>query len=86
MITGTPVKGSQMNWHTLFRDWRGQLSWGRVVSFSALVVAIVGSFTHMSVDMLKAWLSVVLGGYGSSKAVEAITSLKNKISQEGGDQ
>lgn len=72
-----------MNWNTLFRDWRGQLSWGRIVSFCALVVAIVGSFTHMSVDVLKAWLSVVLGGYGSSKAVEAITSLKNKISPEG---
>ncbi len=73
-----------MNWITLFHDWRGQLSWGRIVSFCALVVAIVGSFTGMSVDTLKAWLTIVLGGYGSSKAVEAITSLKNKIGPENG--
>jgi hypothetical protein len=76
-----------MDWNTLFKDFRGQLSWGRIVSFCALVVAIVGTFHGMTVDMLKAWLTIVLGGYGSSKATEAITSFRNKdIPSGGGDQ
>lgn len=73
-----------MKWSTVFHDWRGQLSWGRVVSFCALVVSIVGTFTGMPVDTLKVWISVVLGGYGSSKITEAITAIKNKIEPENG--
>ena len=74
-----------MNWKTIFHDWRGQLSWGRIVSFVALVVCVIGTFTKtMTVDTLKVWASFVLGGYGSSKATEAIASIKNKILPENG--
>ena len=68
-----------MNWKTLFHDWRGQLSWGRIVSFAGLVMAILGNWTGMDLDHTKVWITVALGGYGSSKATEAIASIKNKI-------
>lgn len=73
-----------MNWKTLFHDWRGQLSWGRIVSFIGLCMAVAGNWTGMDLDHTKVWITVALGGYGSSKATEAIASIKNKIMPENG--
>jgi len=62
--------------HTLFRDFRGQLSWGRVCALVGLIVAVVGQFkTHEGVplldaDHLKIWLGLSFGNYGASKVTE----------------
>jgi hypothetical protein len=67
-----------MNWSTLLQDFRGQLSWGRVTSLVALVVAVVGQIHNMGLDHLKVWLEVAVGGYGSSKLTEIMANFKRE--------
>lgn len=61
---------------TLLRDFRGQLSWGRVCAAVALGVAVVGQFNGMTVEALKVWLSIAVGNYGVSKVTEMVSVLK----------
>lgn len=58
--------------NTLFRDFRNQVSWGRVCAAVALVVAVVGQFKGIDVAHLQLWLGVALGNYGASKVTEMI--------------
>lgn len=57
---------------SLLRDYRNQISWGRVCAAVALIVAIVGQFNGMDVEHLKVWIAVVGGNYGFSKIAEMI--------------
>ena len=59
---------------SLLRDWREQLSWGRVCALVALAVAVVGQWTGMDADHLKLWLAVAVGNYGASKLTEVLCS------------
>lgn len=61
---------------SLFRDWRGQFSWGRICAFVALVVAVVGQWTGMEVEATKLWLAVAVGNYGVSKLTEAVALIR----------
>lgn len=61
---------------TLLRDFRGQVSWGRVCSLVSLVVAVVGQFNGMSIEAVKVWLSVAVGNYGASKLTEIAACFK----------
>lgn len=54
------------------KDFKGQLSWGRLISLVALVIAGVGSFKGMNQATITLWLGLVLGGYGTSKATEIL--------------
>ena len=56
----------------LLRDFRGQLSWGRFCSATALAVAVIGQFRGMDVASLGIWLSVAVGNYAASKITEAL--------------
>ena len=62
---------------SLFRDWREQLSWGRVCAASALVVAVWREFTGADLYHVALWLGVATGSYGTSKATEIVALLKN---------
>ena len=59
---------------SLLRDWREQMSWGRVCALVALAVAVVGQWTGMDADHLKLWLGVAVGNYAASKLTEAVCS------------
>ena len=62
---------------TWLRDFRGQVSWGRICSLVALAVAVVGQFRGgMDTAQLAIWLGVALGNYGASKVTEMITASK----------
>ena len=61
---------------SLFRDWRGQFSWGRFCALVALVVAVVGQWTGMTVEATKLWLAVAVGNYGVSKLTEAVALMR----------
>lgn len=61
---------------TLFRDWRQQLSWGRVCAAVALVVAVWREFGGASVQHVALWLGVATGSYGTSKFTEIVALLK----------
>ena len=67
-----------MNWSTLFQDFRGQLSWGRICAFVALVVAVIGQFNGIDIERLKIWLEVAVGNYGASKLTEIASTLRGK--------
>ena len=56
---------------TIWRDFRGNLSWGRICSFVALVVAVVAQFTGASVAHVATWIGLAGGNYIASKASEA---------------
>ena len=75
-----------MSWATLFEDFRGQVSWGRICSFVALIVAVMGQFNHASIDSLKIWLQVAVGGYGASKATEAISYIGKAFGAKSNDE
>ena len=59
--------------NTLLRDFRGQLSWGRVCALVALTVAVMGQFNGMAIESVKVWLGVAVGNYGVSKVTEIIS-------------
>jgi hypothetical protein len=59
---------------SLFRDWRKQLSWGRVCAAVSLAVAVAEQFRGAGVAHVALWLSVAVGNYSVSKFVEAITT------------
>ena len=56
---------------SIWRDFRGNLSWGRICSFVALVVAVIAQFTGASVAHISVWLGLAGGNYIASKATEA---------------
>lgn len=66
---------------SLFHDFRGQVSWGRVCALVALVVAVIGQFYGMDAEHLKLWLSVATGNYAASKITEMICG--NKVGLAG---
>lgn len=62
---------------TLFQDFRGQLSWGRVCAATSLVVAVVLSFqAKPDIALIQTWLGHVLGEYATSKVTEMVVSAK----------
>ena len=67
---------------SLFRDFRNQISWGRVCAFVALVVAVVGQFMGIDTAHLGMWLSVAVGNYGASKLTEMVCAFTAKPYQE----
>ena len=67
---------------SVLRDFRNQISWGRVCAFVALVVAVVGQFGSMDAEHLKLWLGVAVGNYGASKLTEMVCAFTAKPSQE----
>lgn len=69
---------------TLFRDWRGQLSWGRFCALVSLIVAVVGQWTGMKLEATAMWLGVALGNYWGSKATEAVALLRDPKPQDSG--
>ena len=58
----------------MFRDWRNQLSWGRICAAVALIVAVIGQFNGINIEHLKLWLAVAVGNYGASKLTEVLCS------------
>jgi len=61
---------------TALRDWRGQVSWGRVCALVALAVAVVGEFRGADLEHLKLWLGIAVGNYGASKLAEVVAVVK----------
>ena len=59
---------------SMLRDWRNQISWGRVCAAVALVVAVISQFKGADIAHVGLWLSVATGNYAASKITEAITS------------
>jgi len=67
-----------------FRDWRGQISWGRICAAVALVVAVMLSFRPgPDVQLVGLWLAVAGGNYGVSKVTEIVAILKGLGSKIG---
>lgn len=64
---------------SLFRDFRGHVSWGRVCSLVALVVAVWREFTGATIQHVALWLGVATGSYGTSKGTEVIAYLKGFV-------
>lgn len=62
---------------SIFRDWRGQQSWGRACAAVALVVAVWREFTGADLRHVALWLGVATGSYGTSKLTEIVAFLKN---------
>lgn len=62
---------------TLLKDFRGQISWGRVCALCSLIVAVVAQFTGSDVAHVGLWLSAALGNYGASKVTEMIVGKTN---------
>jgi len=62
-----------MNLSTLFQDFRGQMSWGRVCAAVALVVAVISQVKGADAEHVALWLSVATGNYGASKITEIFT-------------
>lgn len=58
---------------SLFRDFRNQVSWGRVCAAVALLVAARAQFQGADVAHIALWLSVALGNYGASKLTEILS-------------
>jgi hypothetical protein len=67
---------------TLFRDWRNQISWGRVCAAVALVVAVWREFAGADVKHVALWLAVATGSYGTSKAAEIVALVKGFAGSE----
>jgi len=66
---------------SLFRDWRNQISWGRICAAVALVVAVWREFTGADLWHVALWLGVATGSYGISKGTEVVALLKHAGSQ-----
>lgn len=64
---------------TLLRDFRGQVSWGRVCALAALIVAVWGEFKGADLEHLKLWLGVAVGNYGASKLTEVVSIIKGTV-------
>jgi len=62
--------------NTLFRDFRSQISWGRVCACVALVVSVIREFQNAPLEHVGMWLGVASGSYGMSKGTEVIAYLK----------
>jgi EamA domain-containing membrane protein RarD len=55
----------------IFRDFRDQLSWGRVCAATSLVVAVVLSFQDKpDLPLIATWLGHTFGEYAASKVTE----------------
>jgi len=72
--TSAQTPGITGRLRTLFTDFRGQLSWGRVCAAVALTVAVIGQFKAVPMDAahLEIWLGVALGNYTASKLTEMV--------------
>jgi hypothetical protein len=68
----------------ILRDFRGQMSWGRICSLVGLIVAVYGQLQKNPMDIahLSVWLGVALGNYGASKVTEMICA-KRTVETEG---
>ena len=62
---------------SLLRDWRNQVSWGRVCAVVALAVAVWRESNGADLQHVALWLGVATGSYGLSKGTEAVALLKN---------
>lgn len=78
--TNTPTSGNT-GLSSLFRDWRNQISWGRICAAVALVVAVWREFTGADLWHVALWLGVATGSYGISKGTEVVALLKHAGSQ-----
>ena len=67
-----------------FRDFRGQLSWGRFCSAVSLAVAVIQEARGKDLAHIALFLGVATGSYTASKITEMVTH-KETI-QTGGDQ
>ena len=61
---------------TALRDWRGQISWGRICALVALVVAVWREFAGADLRHVALWLLVATGSYGTSKLTEVVALIK----------
>ena len=60
---------------TLLQDFRGQMSWGRLCSAVALVMACKLSFAvKADVPLVVTWLAVATGTYTASKITEMVVT------------
>ena len=59
-----------------FRDFRGQLSWGRFCSAVSLVVAVVQEMRAAPIAHVALFLGVATGTYTASKITEMICGRK----------
>ena len=64
---------------TAFRDFRGQISWGRICAAVSLAVAVWREFTGATLEHVGLWLGVATGNYGASKFTEIVNTIKSKI-------
>ena len=67
-----------MNLSTLFQDFRGQMSWGRICAAVSLVVAVIAQVKGADVAHVTLWLSAATGNYGASKLTEILTHRKEE--------
>lgn len=65
----------------VFKDFRGQLSWGRFCSFAALVVAIVQEIRGAELSHCALWLGIATGSYTTSKITEMVTAKVTQVGQ-----
>lgn len=72
----TPTNGNT-GLSSMFRDWRNQISWGRICAAVALVVAVWRESTGANLYHVALWLGVATGSYGISKGTEVVALLKN---------
>lgn len=74
--TATTHTTGSIGLSSLFRDWRNQISWGRICAAVALVVAVWREFTGADLWHVALWLGVATGSYGISKGTEIVALLK----------
>ena len=83
-MVGPTTQPRPTDMHTLFRDFRNNMSWGRVCSAVALVVAVVGQFKTvkdvplLDIGHLQLWLGVAIGSFGIAKLPEFASSFFKK--------
>jgi hypothetical protein len=73
--------------HTLFRDWKNHMSWGRVCALVALAMAVLREFQGADVFHVSLWLGMATGNYALSKATEpgGIQAMFAKIAPRAAD-
>lgn len=64
---------------TLLRDFRGQVSWGRVCALVALVMAVRREFQGADIQHVALWLLTATGSYGTSKLTEIVALFKGNV-------
>ena len=59
---------------TWLRDFRGQLSWGRICALVSLIVAVVQECRSKEIAHIALWLGIATGNYTASKITEMVTN------------